>query len=323
MSQKYRPSLSQTIGAQTPLEFGDGQLELEDIINHSKRSEAERERFGKLAATPQQSAKRDQLAKGGNLGTTAKVGYVEQISAYAAKQREKSQRKNAKADTAPTPERLAKLMDRGDASEISPPIRDTDTRAITKAHTIAAPIDKYGKHWDVRLEQAARDIRNIFLIAESGYQRVTGTYDGTPAGVAGPRHGGVQDHIRECQAMAELIKAKFPAVMREVEWFLTQTVVKNGTGEAMKFEDAGALISPWKSEEAKKGIGFGLFYRSIEVLAPFLAEERAKGFGAGVASTEAARALNMEMRARAMIVRERAEKERKRKEQQQPQKGGR
>lgn len=321
-SQKYRPSLSQTIAAQAPLEFGDGQLELEDIINHSKRSEAERARFEKLAATPQQTATRDQLAKAGNLGTTAKVGYAEQISAYAEKQRQKSQRKNAKGDTAPTPERLAKLMERDDATAISPPIRDQETRALTKAHTIAAPIDKYGKHWDGRLEQAARDIRNIFLIAESGYQRVTSTYDGTPSGVAGPRHGGVQDHIRECQAMAALIESKFPAVMREVHWFLTQTVVKNGTGEAMKFEDAGALISPWKSEEAKKGIGYGLFYRSIEVLAPFLAEERARGFGAGVATPDAARALNMEMRARAQILRERAAKK-KREEQQQLQKGGR
>lgn len=321
MTQKYRPSLSQTIGAQAPLEFGDGQLELEDIINHSKRSEAERARFGKLAATPQQAAKRDQLAKADKLGTTAKVGYVEQISAYAAKQREKSQRKNAKSDTAPTPERLAKLMDRTDASAISPPIRDQETRALTKAHTITAPVDKYGKHWDARLEQAARDIRNIFLIAESGYQRVTGTYDGTPAGVAGPRHGGVQDHIRECQAMATLIETKFPAVMREVHWFLTQTVVKNGTGEAMKFEDAGALISPWKSEEAKKGIGYGLFYRSIEVLAPFLAEERARGFGASVTTPEASRALSIEMRARAQILRERAAKKKAR-EEQLPQKKG-
>lgn len=312
MSQKYRPSLSQTIAAQAPLDLGE-QVDLEDLIKRSQRSEAERERF-KLAATPAQKATRDQLADKGKLGTTTQAGYIAQISAYADKQRKKADRKNSKPDNSPTPERLAKLMDREDMRDHAPPIHDKDTRPVTRAHTIVAPVDRYGRYWDVRLEQAARDLRNIFLIAESGYQRVTASYDGMGGSVPGPRHGGVADHIRECQAMAALIEAKFPALMRDITWFLTQTVVKNGTGEAMKFEDAGALISPWKSDEAKKGIGYGHFYCAIEVLAPFLAEERAKGWGASVSTPEAARALNVEMRARAMIVRERAEKERKRKE---------
>ncbi len=309
MSQKHRPSLSQTIAAQAPLDLGD-QVDLEDLIQQSKRSEAERERF-KLAATPAQKAKRDTLAGAGELGLTK---YVAEISAYAAKERKRAERKNAKPDNSPTPERVAKLMDPEDKREHAPPIHDKDTRPLTRAHTIVAPVDRYGRYWDGKLEQAARDIRNIFLIAESGYQRVTGSYDGVGGSVPGPRHGGVADHIRECQSMAALIEAKFPALMRDITWFLTQTVVKNGTGEAMKFEDAGALISPWKSDEAKKGIGYGHFYCAIEVLAPFLAEERAKGWGASVSTPEAARALNAEMRARAMIVRERAEKERKRKE---------
>lgn len=90
----------------------------------------------------------------------------------------------------------------------------------------------------------------------------------------------------------------------------------------MKFEDAGAIDSPWRSTDAQKGVGYGLFLRSIQVIAPFLAEQRALGFGCAVATPEAARALNIEMRAMAQVLRE---KEARKAEQEKRglQKGGR
>lgn len=314
MSQKNRISISQSIAMQAPL--GDGiQSDIEDLIAEAKRSTAARDKF-KLAASAQAKSQHSDLAAKGKLGANTQVGYVDQISAYADKQRRKAQRKNAAPIqyNAPTPERAAKATD-GVTSKTEIP--GAGPVPPVKSHHIQSPIDRYGAGWRPELEQAARDIRDIFLLAGSS-ARITSSYEGMASTVPGARHGGVADHIREAQAIASLIEAKFPMCMNDVSWFVTQ-IVCNPDGSAMKFEDSGRRILRkhadekggeeelvWKTSETLKGVGYGAFYRTLEVLEWFLQEQRALGWGWAkrVENPAAARALSMELRARAQILRE-------------------
>lgn len=298
MSQRGRISLShaQAIAAQAPLEHGH-QFTLEEAIARSKQQEAERKKLVATAAA--QNAHAHKTATG-SLKTTISHHLVQAFSISRAKAAKRSQRKNAKPDyVGPTPERLAK----------SPEGFSVGTE--TKAHTSQALLDKYKRYIPPEVETAARLLLQDFLLAESGGPRVTANYDGVGGSVPGPRHGGVQDYVREAQATVSLIRAEWPTGMVEmIEWFLAETVHKQD-GSFMRLEDAGAQIVPgWTTPEAQKGAGWGRFYSMLTLAERFYARQRALGRRLEPPTANDARRLLSEIRARAQARRERMAKRR-------------
>lgn len=278
MSQKSRISLSQSIALQAPLEKGD-HVDIEELIEASKQAEAQRQR---------------------------RVEFETQISVAVAKKRAQQGRKNAaERDNSPTPERVAKLAEQErDVTAITPPIKDKDTRALTKTYMVQAPLERYKAHLRPGLEETARRLLNVFLLADTG-PRVTSSYEGmTTAGVPSARSGGVQDHVRWATAMARVIETEWPVEFVEAkDWLLTQVVIKQ-SGAAMKFEDIGQKMGlPWKSPDTHKGAGFGRFIDMLIIAERFFARQDATGW-ADPPSAAATQALQSELRARAQVRRE-------------------
>lgn len=331
MGQNGRISIShsQALAAQAPL--GELQSDLEELIDKSHREEAERDRL-RLAATPRAKSKHAELAANGKLGTSATVGYVDQISAYAAKQREKTKRKNAAQPVqynGPTPERAAKSQDGIVATTVIP---GQGPVAPVKNHTMQSPLDKHGAHMGARLENAGRRLMQLYLLAAAG-PRVTSSYEGMSGNVPGPRTGGVTDYIRLAASMVTVIEKEWPAeYVQAIEWFLVQTTIKQD-GSAMRFEDIGQQIMPfWKSAEAHKGGGYVRFVDMLIHAERWFERQDALGWRGpppteedkdlqAWATAEAAKQVLGEMRARDVVQRELAEAKRSREERRQLQKG--
>jgi hypothetical protein len=196
---------------------------------------------------------------------------AEEVSVVAAKKRQRERddalaRKNARHEgpITPTPERLAKAA------------QGMAVGAAVKSHQTKTVLNTYGRVIDPELVAAGTQLICDWLTAEAG-PRVTGSYEGTPAGVSGARHGGVNDYVRECQSTVSLMRAEWhPQFVRVVEWFLAVTVLKPD-GSEHKLEDMGRTISPWTPVEKHQGIGFGLFYATLALAARFYGRQRALG----------------------------------------------
>lgn len=277
------------------------QLDLEDAIKQSEEQGAQRSKF--LQASANAQAAHAEKAKNGALKTTSYLAELQKdFSVAKAKEKHRLQRKNAKVDNVgPTPERLRKAID------------DDGMPAVTvgtqvKSHTLTSPVDKYGPRWPVEIEQAARTLRDLFLLAASE-KPITANYNGNGGGAYGPRDGGVPDHVREARATVDLIRARFPSCVPDIEAFIVQ-IVTHSDGATLKFEDTGTAISPWKTPDARKGAGYGAFYRTLTVLEWFLAERS----GGTIYRPEAAASLEKAIRAGAQVIREREEKVRQKRE---------
>lgn len=214
-----------------------------------------------------------------------------QVSIVVAKQREREGRRNAALQPVrhpqpktqmigPTPERLAKAGGDDGMIKLVPPISDGGTRPSTRAHRIALPLDnpRYLAALPSTADEIARDLVHIFLLATAG-PKVTGSYDGVPSTAGGARSGGVQDHVRQAHAMVEDIAASLgEAVVRDITWFVTGQTVKPD-GSAMRLADSGRMMSPWAvNDEKDTAIGWGGLYRSLQVVARFMAQRRAAGW---------------------------------------------
>lgn len=289
MSQKYRISSSQARALYEPLE---GQADIEEAIAEAKR----------LAAPPQAKAKHADLAKKGALGANNKLREIEQqLSIALAKKKQNGTRKNASVQyNGPTPERAAKAHE-GVASEVVIPSQGPVP--AVRSHTVQSPLEKYKYHLRPGLEDTARRLLKIFLLAETG-GRVTSSYEGMSGNVPGPRSGGVQEHVRWATAIAQVIESEWPKEFVEVkDWFLLEITV-NQNGSAMKFEDAGLKMGiPWKSPDTHKGAGYARFVDMLIVAEKFLQRQDALGW-ADPPNANATRALQSELRARAQVRRE-------------------
>lgn len=306
--QRHRISMAQSIAMQAPLK--GQQHDLEEAIEHAKKQEVERRRF--LAASAGAQAAHAGKAKDGPLADQVTVPFGKHrkeqnqsrrermLEAFALGAEKRAPRKNAKQENiGPTPERLAKTID------------DDGEQAYTvgkavKSHTITSPVEKYGPRWPVEIETAAKQLCQLFLAAASE-RPTTSNYNGAGGSSFGPRDGGVPDHVREARATVDLIKTRFPSCIADIEAFVTQ-VACHMDGSAIKFEDTGTPISPWASPDARKGVGYGMFYRSLTVLEWFLAERS----GGAMYRPEAAASLEKAIRAGAAVIREREEKARER-----------
>lgn len=201
--------------------------------------------------------------------------FTSAVSAYAAKQRANSSRKNARTDyNGPTPERAAKA-EHG-IQQIYAPIGHSNQLTGAKAHRIVDPLEHYRSHIPRELVDAGVRLITDFITAEAG-PRVTGTYSGTPGGVAGARHGGVADHIRGAQATVSLIRAEWAREFQlVVDWVLTG-LVQNQDGSPLTLADLGRRISPWTRGEKDSAIGYGMFYMTLVLAARFYQRQRALG----------------------------------------------
>lgn len=294
MGQKGRQSLANLIALQAPLEMGN-QVELEDLIELSKQRDAARKK-----------------------GDGALASLLQDFSIAKSKSEKNRQRKNGKPAEllGPTPERAAKAE--GLAREHKPDAQAIEVSNKTKSHTIVSPIDRYGKHWPAEIELAARKLRNLFLLAESGDPKMIASYGGAGGAAYGPRDGGVADHIREARATVDLIKARFPSCVPVIEAFITQVTCGPG-GTAIRFQDIGAQHCPWGTPDAQKGAGYGRLIQTLMVLEWFLNSTE----GGDLSRPELAQNLETAIRAGAQIMREREERRRKDRERTKVVKGGR
>ena len=286
--QKGRISISQSVAMQTPLDLAGqidqarvavraetAQTDLEDLIAAAKEQEATRDKF-RITASEQATQRRDALAKTGALNGNKIVGYVAQISAYAAKEQEKRRRKNASQNfNGPTPERARKATNGITTQTV---IRGVGGNTEVKNHKIVSLVEKYAAFIPEEFVSAARQLVHDFTVAASG-PRITSSFEGSVTSAKGPRHGGVSDYVREAQSTVSLIKAEWHEdSVRDVEWFIVQ-VIHRADGLPMKLEDSGLRQSPWSANnlEVAKGIGYGGLLRTLALASRFYARQRALG----------------------------------------------
>ena len=158
-------------------------------------------------------------------------------------------------------------------SEISAFAAKRKVESKSSQRPTPAPLDRYRTHLPAELEDAARQLLRLFLLAENS-PRVTQAFDAAPKGRA---REGLQAEISDAKLLLEKMQAEWPAdVYRDILWFVAM-VVHRADGTPMRLEDSGAAIMPGRSVEAQKWIGFGALYRSLQLAARFLARQRALG----------------------------------------------
>lgn len=178
-----------------------------------------------------------------------KPSYVDEISAFASKQKKRAERKNAApADNGPTPERLAKA---GNAGDIAVPIKDQDTRALTRVTTVKSAFEAHKEGLTDEEVSALTQALKDFMLAEETSIKVTSGYGEGGGSVPGPRHGGVPDHCREAAARVALFRARFhPAFIQIFDALCREA--------RMRLQDAGRHHGHWRDEATSKGFGMGL-----------------------------------------------------------------
>ncbi len=263
--------------AETRAVLREYQTDIEDAIRRAIREEAVREKL-KLIGAPKAKERVEAQAElpwlersidvpTGKYRDEQKFARArrmqESVSVAMAKRKEAQQRKNAAPEfVGPTPERMAKEDPDEGVRKLAPPITDPTTRTNTRAYQMQAPLDRFEKILSPEQVQAGRYLRDLFLAAEVG-QRVTGSYGDGGGSVPGPRHGGVLDFARQAACTVEKVRKDWPeGLVKGIEWFITQQVIHQD-GSPMRFEEMGATIIPWKSQDGQKASGYTRF---IDVL---------------------------------------------------------
>lgn len=145
--------------------------------------------------------------------------------------------------------------------------------APVAARKTAAPLDRYRNQIPAELEEAARELVRLFLLAEAT-PKVTQTFDAAPKG---RKRDDLQDEIRDAKVLLEKMRAEWHAdFMRDIEWFVLQ-VCQRADGTPMRLEDSGALMLPGRSVEAQRWAGYGGMFRTLQAAAQFLSRQRALG----------------------------------------------
>lgn len=166
-------------------------------------------------------------------------------------------------------------------------------RPAATARKVSAPLDRYRAQIPPELEEAARELVRLFLLAESS-PRVTRAFD---VALKGRKRDDLQDEIRDAKVLIEKMRAEWhPDFMRDIEWFVLQ-VYQRADGTPMRFEDSGALMLPNRSIEAQRWAGYGGVFRVLQAVAQFLARQRALGHKGNVRSIEDKNLLDRTLKA--------------------------
>ena len=202
--------------------------------------------------------------------TASAVGgnrYVDEISVYAAKKKQRSQRANAAQETiGPTPERLAKA---GAYEEILVPIKEDTTRTTQKVGMVRSAFETHKEKLTEEEVTALTKALQDFFLAEHTSSRLTASYgEGTGGSAPGPRHGGVPDRNREAASRVALIRHKFHSeYIRVFDSLVRETKAR--------LQDAGRAHSHWRDEATTKGFGMGLLKATAWRFLEFYLEQRA------------------------------------------------
>lgn len=193
--------------------------------------------------------------------------YVDEISAYAAKKKQRGERKNAAQETVgPTPERLAKA---GAYEEILVPIKEETTRATSRVHRMQTMLDSFQTNLTeedrAALARAAKD----YMDSQMPSSKLISGYGQSAGGSApGPRHGGVPDRCREALARVEHIRHYVGPTMFEAFKVLVIEV-------AERAQNPHARYSPWRDKATSKGVSYGVLLATAWSLRWYFERERA------------------------------------------------
>lgn len=193
--------------------------------------------------------------------------YVDEISAYAAKKKQRSERKNAAQETVgPTPERLAKA---GAYEEILVPIKEDTTRTTTKVARVQTLMDTFSTNLTeedrAALARAAKD----FMDAQVPSSKMISGYGQSAGGSApGPRHGGVPDRCREAFNRITHLKAYVGPTIFEAFRVLVIEVAERAANPHARF-------SPWRDRATSKGVSYGVLLGAAWIIKYYYERERA------------------------------------------------
>lgn len=210
----------------------------------------------------------------------------EKLARIAAElQREKDARHpdRDEQDNGPTRERRAKLAG---LEEITPPIKDQQTRANTRAHLTQGVVEFYRNEWTYEELQGARHLISKWDAYAKALPSMTSNPEGVPGGSFGPRNGGLRGGERSTQAYQDvtvieaIIFTNFGAKgLNLVKWFAWETlrVAREGAPVTEQMHAAGRALAPFvRSEDRLWGITFGSLQRIFHfAYAKWVASEEA------------------------------------------------
>lgn len=197
---------------------------------------------------------------------TAGNRYVDEISAFAARQKQRANRRNAAVETVgPTPERMAKA---GAYDEILVPIKDDTTRATAKVYRVHTMLDTFQTNLTeedrAALARAAKD----FMDAQVPSSKLISGYGQSAGGSApGPRHGGVPDRCREALNRIEHLKSYVGPTLFEAFKVLVIEVAERAANPHARF-------SPWRDKATSKGVSYGVLLCCAWVIRYYYERER-------------------------------------------------
>lgn len=199
-----------------------------------------------------------EVAESGGSVSNGKQSYLEEISAYAANERKRGQRRNAAlpGPIRPTPERLAKVEAH---EEILVPMRDEDTRATHKVTRLLSVFDAHKARMPQELVSALQTALDDFSKALVQNGSLVSSYGDGGGSVPGPRHGGVPDHVREAFSRIVALQAYMgPRIFRVFVAYVCEVAMD-------KRRRAG--VSPWGDKATNKGLFWGWDAATLEMLA--------------------------------------------------------
>ena len=192
--------------------------------------------------------------------------YVDEISAFAAKRKQRSERRNAGQETiGPTPERMAKA---GAYDEILVPIKEDTTRATTRVHRLQTTMDAFATKLTeedrAALARAAKD----YMDAQVPSSKMISGYGQSAGGSApGPRHGGVPDRCREAFSRIEHLRAYVGPTLFSAFKVLVIEVAERAANPHMRY-------SPWTDKATSKGVSYGVLLAVAWVTRYYYERER-------------------------------------------------
>jgi hypothetical protein len=218
--------------------------------------------------------------------------YVDEISAYAAKRKQRGERKNAAQETiGPTPERLAKA---GAYEEILVPIKEDTTRATAKVARVQTMMDAFSTKLTeedrAALARAAKD----FMDSQVPSSKMISGYGQSAGGSSpGPRHGGVPDRCREAFNRIEHLRAYVGPTLFQAFKVLVIEVAERAANPHMRY-------SPWTDKATAKGVSYGVLLCVAWQMRWYYERERGLTRGPGRSAEEinAARQIRQERIAR-------------------------
>lgn len=232
-----------------------------------------------------EAAYREHQARQAN-GRLSTTQIVAEISAYAANEKKRRQRKNAPPEVGPTPERMAKV---GAHEEILVPIKDEQTRATSRVYRVQTLFDSFSTKLTeedrAALARAAKD----YLDAQMPSAKLISSYGDGGGSAPGPRAGGVPDRCREAfNRIAHLSSYVGPTMFDAFRVLVIEV--------AEQAANPGRGFSPWRDVATSKGVSYGVLLATAWCLKHYYTRERAltKPEGRTAQEINAARQIRQE-----------------------------